>query len=154
MPDLVVASPAPPEGSSVGTRVAYASQVLLPARRFEEYLDVMGKLFAPDVHYVDPVHELHDREAVLAMLAKYVPRAANDQFRFELLVDEPTRVFWKWTIVIQLRIGRYVFTINGLVHADVRDGLIVYQREYYDPMESIGVIPFVGRGYKKLLQMG
>ena len=138
----------------MGTRVAYASQVLLPAYRFDEYLAVMGTLFAPAVHYVDPVHELHDREAVLAMLAKYVPRAANDKFRFELLVDEPTRVFWKWTIVIQLRIGRYVFTINGLVHADVRDGLIVYQREYYDPMESIGVIPFIGRGYKKLLQMG
>lgn len=152
MTQPAVASPSPTE--SVGKKVEHASRVLLPARRFEEYLARMGEVLAADVHYVDPVHELHGRNDVLTMLARYVPRAANDRFRFELMVDEPTKVLWRWTIAIKIRFTRYELVINGLVHAELNDGRIVYQREYYDPMESIGVIPVVGWLYKLLLRMG
>lgn len=144
----------PPACVSIGQKVEYVSSVLLPAQRFEEYLSLMAELLDPDVHYVDPVHQLRGREGVLAMLRAYVPRAANDKFRFELLDDTPTLIVWRWTMVIRIRFGGYEFVINGLVHAKAKDGRIVYQREYYDPMESIGVIPFVGKLYKRLLLAG
>lgn len=139
---------------TVGKKLDYASRVLLPAARFDEYVTLMGEVLDENVHYIDPVHELRDRASVLAMLAVYVPRAANDRFRFELLVDEPTRVLWRWTMVIKIRFGGYEFVIHGLVHAEVENGRIVYQREYYEPMESISVIPVVGRLYKRLLMLG
>lgn len=139
---------------SVGQRVEHASRVLLPARRFDEYLAVMKEVLAEDVHYVDPVHDLRSRGEVLAMLAAYVPRAANDAFEFELLTDTPTMAVWRWKMEIVLKIGGYRFVIHGLVHAEIERGRIVRQREYYDPMESIEVIPFVGRAYKRLLRMG
>ncbi len=141
----------PADCVSVGQRVAHVSTVLLPARRFDEYVALMGQVLAEDIHYVDPVHELRGRDDVLGMLGKYVPRAANDRFEFELLVDTAERAVWRWTMVIKIKFGGYEFVIHGLVHALVRDGLIVEQREYYDPMESVGVIPLVGRLYKRLL---
>ncbi len=139
---------------TVGKRVEYVSKVLLPARRFDEYVALMGEVLADDVHYVDPVHERHGRAEVLKMLAKYVPRAANDKFHFALLVDSPELVVWKWTISLKIRFTWFEMTIHGLVHAQVENGKVIYQREYYDPMESIGVIPLFGRLYKLALKMG
>ncbi len=144
----------PVDCASVGKKVEHLSSVLLPARRFDEYVALMGGLLDERVHYVDPVHEMHDRGAVLKMLAKYVPRAANDKFKFALLVDEEKLVVWRWTICLKIRFTWFEFVINGLVHAQVENGKIVYQREYYDPMESIGVIPIFGRLYKLILMMG
>ena len=144
-----------PDGcGTVGKKVEYISKVLLPAARFAEYVTLMGSVMHEKIHYVDPVHEYGSRAEALAMLAKYVPRAANDKFQFALLVDSPELVVWKWTIAIKIRFTPFEFLINGLVHAEVRDGKIIYQREYYDPMESIGVIPLFGFLYKLVLRMG
>lgn len=139
---------------TVGQQIEYASKVLLPAKRFKEYREVFNEVLDDKVYYVDPVHEFKGKEPVLAMLAKYVPRAANDSFRFELLHDGQDRVFWKWTIGIRIRFTPFHFIINGLVEAQLKDGKIVYQREYYDPMESIGIIPVVGFLYKMVLKLG
>ena len=143
---------AKPRGHSVGARMEYASRVLLPARRFDEYVAVVRELLAEDVHYIDPVHELRSRDDVLTMLASYLPRAANEAFRFDLLVDEPHQAVWRWTMAITIRYSKAPFVIHGLVHAELGDGRIVRQREYYDPMESIGVIPFAGGLYRRLLR--
>ena len=137
---------------SVGKKVQYASRVLLPARRFDDYVAAMAQVLAEDVHYVDPVHELRRRSDVLAMLARYVPRAANERFEFELLVDEPTRAIWRWTMAIKIRFAPVDFVIHGMVHAEIEEGRIVYQREYYDPMESICLIPIAGALYKRMLR--
>lgn len=144
----------PTNCDSVGRKVEYVSKVLLPARRFTEYVEWMGQVLDENVHYVDPVHEMKGRDEVLKMLAKYVPRAANDKFRFELLVDGPSEVIWRWTIALRIRFTWFEFVIHGLVHARHEQGKIVYQREYYDPMESIGVIPLLGRLYKLILKLG
>ncbi len=87
---------------------------------------------------------------MLAMLAKYVPRVYNDQFEFDLIVDGENLAIWSWKI--QLKIKKFLFTINGLVHAKGESGKIIYQREYYDPMQSAGVIPVFGKFYKRMLQ--
>lgn len=139
---------------TVGKKVEYLSKVLLPARKFDAYVEGMNEILHDRVHYVDPVHEYHDKGETLKMLAKYVPRAANDKFQFALLVDEPDKVVWKWTICLKIRFTWFEMSINGLVHAQVENGKIVYQREYYDPMESIGVIPLFGALYKLVLKMG
>lgn len=139
---------------SIGRKVEYVSKCLLPAGRFAEYVDRMGEVLDENVHYVDPVHEMRGKGEVLKMLAKYVPRAANDKFQFELLVDGPTEVVWRWTIALKIRFTWFEFIIHGLVHARVENGKIVYQREYYDPMESVGVIPLFGRLYKLILRLG
>lgn len=137
-----------------GKQVEYASRILLPNRRFGEYLDVMKQVLHDDVHYIDPVHEFRGRAGVLEMLEKYVPRTANDKFKFELLVDTDSEVVWRWTIALKIRFTWFEFIIHGLVHARVEGGKIFYQREYYDPMESISVIPLLGPIYKLVLRLG
>ena len=94
------------------------------------------------------------KEEVLKMLAKYVPRVSGDGFQFDLIVDGEREVIWKWVICLKIRFTWFRFTINGLVHAKVQNMKITYQREYYDPMESISVIPVVGKLYKLILKMG
>ncbi len=134
----------------VGEVVTHASSVLLPARRFDEYFEAMGSVFEENIHYIDPVHEMRGRETVLKMLRRYVPRVANEKFVFELVHEASDKCIWKWRI--SLKILFFQFVIHGLVEALVRDGKIYYQREYYDPMESIGVIPVVGFLYKLILR--
>lgn len=140
---------------TIGQKVDYLSRELMPAKRFDDYIALMRELLHPNVHYIDPVHTYRDREGVLTMLAKYVPRSANgERFEFKLLVDGAEEVIWRWTICLKIRFSPFKFTINGLVHAHVEDGKIVYQREYYDPMESVEVIPIFGRLFKLMLRMG
>lgn len=146
--------PFPSDCRTVGQRIEYVSRALLPARKFDEYVRSMGEVLHERVHYIDPVHELTHRDDVLAMLAKYVPRAANEGFEFALLIDGETDIVWRWTIRLKIRFTWFRFTIHGLVHAKAENGKIVYQREYYDPMESIGVVPIVGWLYKLILKMG
>lgn len=126
----------------------------MPARQFDDYIRLMGELLDDHVHYIDPVHEFKSKEAVLNMLKKVVPRAQNEGFSFDLLVDGDTDVIWRWTISIRLRMSWFKFTMHGLVHARVENNKIVYQREYYDPMESAEVIPVFGFLYKQVLRYG
>jgi limonene-1,2-epoxide hydrolase len=114
----------------------------------------MATVFADSVHYIDPVHELHGKRAVLEMLEKYVPRIKNEPFEFSLVHENETQVIWKWVLKMKIRFTPFRFTIHGLVLAEVEAGKIVRQREYYDPMESIGIIPVVGFLYKLVLKMG
>ena len=141
----------PTDCTSIGTKVAYLSKVLIPARRFDDYVALMGEILDENVRYVDAVHELTNKNDVLKMLAAYVPRVSNDKFTFDLVHDGPRDVVWRWTIGLTI-LKKYEFVIHGLVHAQVENGRIVYQREYYDPMESIEVIPIVGRLYKQMLK--
>lgn len=144
----------PERCDTVGKRIEYLSRVLVPEKRFEEYARLMETVLHEKVHYIDPVHELKDRATTISMLTRYLPRVANDRFSFSLLVDSENLVIWRWTIVLKIRFTPFEMAINGLVHAELRDSKIVYQREYYDPMESIGVIPLVGWLYKLVLRMG
>ncbi|MCX6102559.1 MAG: nuclear transport factor 2 family protein [Proteobacteria bacterium] len=140
--------------SSVGKKIEYASSVLLKQQDIKPYLDCMGSVFADTVHYIDPVHEIRGKVAVLAMLEKYVPRVRTEPFQFSLVHDGETLVIWRWVLNMKIRFTPFRFTIHGLVHAEIEMGKIIYQREYYDPMESIGVIPIVGFLYKLALKMG
>lgn len=144
----------PADLKTIGEKVTYLSLVLIPARRFDEYGHLIGTLFADAIHYVDPVHEIRGREQVIAMLTKYLPRVSNDRFEFELIQDTEPSIVWRWTIALKVRFSPYEFMIHGLVHARAENGKIVYQREYYDPMESIGVIPMVGKVYQGILKLG
>ncbi len=139
---------------TVGQRIEYVSLTLLPAKRFPEYVAGMRDLLHERVRYIDPVHEYTRRDEALKMLAKYVPRAANDKFAFELVHDGEKNTIWRWTIAIKIRFTPFEFIIHGLVHAEHENGKITYQREYYDPMESIGVIPGMGFLYKLILRLG
>ncbi len=140
--------------STVGQRVEYASKVLLKKGDLEPYLACMGSVFADLIHYIDPVHEIHGKVGVLEMLRKYVPRLKNEPFEFSLVHDGESYVVWKWVLNMKIRFTPFRFTIHGLVHAEIEKGKIVRQREYYDPMESIGVIPGIGFLYKLVLKMG
>jgi len=142
----------PPAFKTVGQKIEYISKVLIPEGRFADYVFLMGQILDEQIHYVDPVHEFHHRDDVLRMLARYVPRAQNDKFKFDLIYDGEKEVIWRWTISLKIRFSPFTFVINGLVHAQVVGQKITYQREYYDPMESIGVIPFVGTLYKLILR--
>lgn len=139
---------------TVGSRIQYASRELLKRDNLDDYLDCMGSVFADSVHYIDPVHEIKGKEAVLKMLKDYVPRIKNEPFEFSLVHDGESYVIWRWVLNMKIRFLPFRFTIHGLVHAEVEKGKIVRQREYYDPMESIGVIPVVGFLYKLALKMG
>jgi hypothetical protein len=143
-----------PPGASVGQRIEHASKVLLKRDDLQPYLDCMGDVFADSIHYIDPVHEIVGKAAVLEMLRKYVPRIKNEPFEFSLVSESETDVIWKWVLNMKIRFAPFRFTIHGLVHAEVEKGKIVRQREYYDPMESIGVIPVIGSLYKLILKMG
>ena len=143
----------PEEALTPGQRIAHMSNVLLPSRQFKQYIDEMANILDESILYIDSAHTLKGKESVLRMLERYVPRVANDRYQFDLLVDTETHLIWRWCIALKIRFLPFNFLIHGLVHAELREGKIVYQREYFDPMESIGMIPLVGWFYKLILKM-
>jgi limonene-1,2-epoxide hydrolase len=144
----------PTECNTPGQKISYLSKHLVTQGQIESYLQGMSEILDDNVHYLDPVHELKGKANVLAMFKKVVPRVGNSKFDFELIEETPSLLIWKWTIALKIRFTWFTFVINGLVHAKLENGKIIYQREYYDPMESIGVIPLVGFFYKLILKMG
>src|SRR5919201_1844695 len=119
-----LASGFPETCRSVGAKVEYLSLKVLPEGRLDDYLRMMSQVLHENIHYIDPVHELHGRDEVLKMLAKYVPRARNDKFRFELISDGEKEVIWAWTISLKIRFSPFDFVIHGLVRAKVENGQI------------------------------
>jgi limonene-1,2-epoxide hydrolase len=144
----------PKDCVSPGKKMEYISRNLLPAQKFDLYLQGMEEILAEDIHYIDPVHEVKGRDSAIQMFREVVPRAANDQFQFHLISETEETIVWRWTIELKIRWTWIKMKINGLVHAQVRNGKIVYQREYFDPMESIEVIPIFGKLYKLILKLG
>jgi ketosteroid isomerase-like protein len=117
----------------------------------EESLGLMAEIYGDDVFFQDPLQTLNGKEALLAMSKRFLQRAKEMRTEIHEVQAKGSSIFVVWTITYVPRTGP-TLVLDGTSHAQVRDGKIVYHRDYWDLLGSVlGSLPWVAPLYKKIV---
>lgn len=123
-------------------------------RDLQEGIAALGQLYDDDMLFEDPLVKIRGRDRFIA-LNRLLGRLVRD-LRLTLFdaAEEENELMFTWSFVCVPWIGP-TLRIEGSSHLHLREGLIVYHRDYYDVATSlVGSLPVVGgiyRGARRLL---
>lgn len=108
------------------------------ARRLDAWLagDVETYLacWASDMVFSSPVHrELRGRDAYAALLRQSTATATPRRYEIRHLAVDGDVVLAEWTMAIERRADGKVLTWDGASACAIRDGVITWWREYWNP---------------------
>src|SRR5262245_2607113 len=94
-------------------------------------------LWAEDMRFQSPVHAepLRGRAAFAELVRQSATFSRPVRFEFHHLATRGSMVLAEWTIAIERRADRRTITWDGMSVAELRDGLIVWWREYWNPAD-------------------
>jgi limonene-1,2-epoxide hydrolase len=98
--------------------------------------DVDGYLacFAPDIDFRGPAGEpVYGLDAYASLIAKSLEVVRPVAFDFHEIAVHEDRVLAEWTIALDVRADGRHLSYRGMSVCTIRDGLISWWREYYDP---------------------
>lgn len=135
----------------VGPRFAATLEAL--GRDGEEALPLLRELYHEQVQFEDPIQSVVGIEAYLEANRKLLRRAKALSFNLGTLVEQEGHLFAVWTMTFEPKVGP-AMVFEGATHATVRDGFIVYQRDYWDLLSSAaGALPGIGMVYRRLVSL-
>lgn len=137
-------------------------------KRFSEmYSDVcqtspedLASIYADNITFIDPITTHHGLGAVQDYFASLLHQAQRCEFDIATIaqVSEPHGNFThvvNWTMLLVLKQGDKVITLDGTTQLTVEDDRIVYHKDYYDlgemVYENIPLLGFIIRKIKKRL---
>lgn len=95
---------------------------------------LVPQFYREDIQFRDPLVALEGRDAVIAYYQKLFEGADDVRFAFgEHLVEGESHML-AWTMTVEaphLNQGR-PFSVDGVSHVKVADGMVFYQRDYFD----------------------
>ena len=106
-----------------------------------EDLDGYLALWTEDMTFQSPVHAepLRGREAFATLVRASAGRTRPVRFDFHRLAVEGDVVLAEWTITVARRDDGREVTWDGMSACGIRDGLITWWREYWNPMDLSGL---------------
>ncbi|MBM7118270.1 nuclear transport factor 2 family protein [Archangium primigenium] len=114
---------------------------------FEELL----ALYAPDIHFIDPFHDLHGKEDFSRMMGTLRSRLTM-RFQNVTVVGTDAHFCMNWTMLMGLKVGPKI-PVPGITEFRSRDGQLIYQRDAWDTLSPfINVIPGAGPLYRGIAQ--
>jgi len=117
----------------------------------EAALPLLRELYHEQVQFEDPIQSVVGIEPFIEANGRLVRRAKSLTFNFGTIVEQDGHLFAVWTMTFQPRMGP-ALVFEGATHATFRDGLIVYQRDYWDLLSSTAdSIPGMGMVYRRLV---
>ena len=134
---------------SLSERVAHAFSVHDTPQElpFEELL----AFYSPDIHFIDPFHDMHGKDDFRRMMEKLRSRMTM-RFTDVSVVGTDEHFCMNWTMLMGLKVGPKI-PVPGITEFRSRDGLLVYQRDAWDTLSPfINVIPGAGPLYRALAQ--
>ena len=103
-----------------------------------EDIDAYLALWAEDMTFQSPVHaEPMGRTAFAALVRQSTAFSRPLRFDFDHLAVHGRMVLAEWTIAIERRDSATTIEWRGMSVAEIRDGLIVTWREYWNPLAVI-----------------
>ena len=116
--------------------------VLFEKRRaawLQEDLDGYLALWADDMTFQSPVHSepLRGREAFAALVRQSSQLTRPLRFDFAHIAVHGDMVLAEWTIAVERRDDGRRIEWRGMSIAEIRDGLIVMWREYWNPLALV-----------------
>jgi len=116
-------------------------------------LEQVAELYAPDVHFVDPLQDFTGRDTLLQMMKNLRERFAYIRFVDLSVVGDDSHFFISYTMRIRLKFGPE-FSTFGASEFRTRDGLVVFHRDAWDPIGTfMNGIPGIGTLYRRALHL-
>ena len=121
-------------------------------------MHVLDDFYASDVHFIDPLGELHGLPALRAYYERMYEPVTAIQFYFPSIQLIENEAFATWTMTFsssKLKRGRSI-VVDGLSHIRFgADGKVIYHRDYFDVgamvYEHVPVLGFFTRYLKRKL---
>jgi hypothetical protein len=115
-------------------------------------LEKILALYAPDIHFVDPFHDLHGHDDFTRMMRRLTSRVS---MRFEDLsvVGDDAHFCMSWRMFMRLKLGGPEVPIPGITEFRSRDGAIVFQHDVWDTFGPfLELVPGMGPLYRQAVQ--
>lgn len=97
-------------------------------------LDLIDSIYDPDIHFVDPMHELHGRTQLLNYFEGLYQNLNYCRFIIDNVIQQENEAAIYWEMTYQhktLNKGKMV-TVRGSSHLKAHNGKIIYHRDYLD----------------------
>lgn len=134
----------------VMAKVRDAFARLSPDREGDGAVSELIDAYDDEVVFQDPLQRVEGREALAEMNRRLLRRARVLRVTVNEGVAAGDQIFLTWTMEYAYRLSP-TLTLEGASHLRVRDGKIVYHRDYWDLASSlIGKVPGVRRLYGAL----
>lgn len=106
------------------------------------------KVYAIDVKFIDPFHQIQGRQQLLQYFEKMMERVV--ECHFEILdvceKDQSAVVVWDMSFRHKSIKKSQLIKVPGTTHIKFQDGKIIYHRDFFDSAQLIYKnIPFIGR---------
>ena len=99
-----------------------------------EDLDTYLGMFNENIVFQGPAGEpTHGKAAFAALVRRSAQMVRPASWEFHEIAVNGSRVLAEWTIAIESRSDGSRYTWSGMSVCELRDGLITWWREYYDP---------------------
>lgn len=116
-------------------------------------LESIEDLVDPYVVFQDPLKTVYGREEFIQTHQKLLSRSKDFFASIASFVESDDHVFATWTMSFTPRFGPRI-TIEGCTYAQLRDGTVTYQRDYWDLLGSfMETLPAVGLLYRRVTRM-
>ena len=139
------------EHETVARRFVAAMEAL--NRDGEAALPALEELYHEEVQFQDPIQQAHGKAAVLEASRRLFRRAKSLTFNPKTTVEQDDDLFVVWTMTFEPKVGP-TMVFEGVTHATHRQGMIVYQRDYWDLLSSAAdAVPAVGLAYRGLVSL-
>ncbi len=109
--------------------------------------------YAEDIHFVDPVQEIHGIEEFRAMVERLARRTKDAHMKVLYVLLNGNTAFVEWVLTINFRNTRKVpmYGLSRLILND--EGKIVDQHDLYDLWGAIWTnIPLIGKLYRAFMK--
>jgi hypothetical protein len=129
----------------------YREMIEALSREREGALPLLRDLYHEQVQFTDPMQSLVGIELFVEANRRLLKRAKSISVNLGAVTEQDGHLFAVWTMTFEPPVGP-VLTVEGVTHATVRDGLIVYQRDYWDLLSSAAAaLPGLGMIYRRLV---
>jgi ketosteroid isomerase-like protein len=109
-------------------------------------------LYAEDVVFQDPIQTVHGLAPFLETNRRMMGRAKALEVEIADVFEAGDQIFCSWKMRYVPKMGPAI-AIDGCTHCRVRDGKIVYHRDYWDLLGSVvESLPVVAPVYKMLVK--
>jgi ketosteroid isomerase-like protein len=123
------------------------------ARDGEAALPLLRELYHEQVQFEDPIQSVVGVEAFVEANARLLRRAKSIAISMGTVVEQEGHLFAVWTMTFEPKVGPSM-VFEGATHATVRDGWIVYQRDYWDLLSSAAdALPGLGMVYRRMVSL-
>lgn len=109
-------------------------------------LDDIGDIYAQDIHFIDPVHEIDGVAELRAYMDALCTNLTSGRFEFLDEVVLPGKAYIKWNMhFMHPRLGSRQISVRGISHIQFSDR-IYFHEDVYDLGEMLYLqVPVIGR---------